>query len=306
MHFVGVLNSDGGTFRTMDLEAFAARAGEIMAANGHTLEARIVTGEDLIPELLRAAEDSSAHALLVGGGDGTVSAAAEICFRTGKPLAIVPAGTMNLFARALRIPLNPDEAVAALAGGRPVAVDIATANGRPFVQQYSVGIHPRLVRIRESIQYRSRWGKMVATVRAVGLAISRPPQFLAEIRTPEGTELRKASGVTVSNNLLGAGHIPHADEIDCGVLGLYIVDPMPALAFAKLCLQVLLGTWKAHPLVSEKEVTFVSLRFPKRKPSSQALIDGELVALDRRVDIAIHPRALNVIAPVAQPAVAAT
>ncbi|MHB1103881.1 MAG: diacylglycerol/lipid kinase family protein [Devosia sp.] len=305
MHFIGVFNEDGGKFRTMDLGVFAARVKDIMAEHGHTVEIRIVAGKDLIPELVRAAEDPASQALLAGGGDGTISAAAEVCFRTGMPLAVIPAGTMNLFARSLKIPLNPEEAVKALAAGRMVGVDIATANGTPFVHQYSVGIHTRLVRIRESMKYRGRLGKMLASLRAIGLAVYRPPRFDAEIRTKRGVDIRKASGITVSNNLLAEGHIPHADGIDRGVLGVYVVDPMPAFELAKFCLQVLLGTWKGHPLVSEKEVTFVSLRFPKRKFSAQALIDGELVALEKRVDIQIHPRALNVIAPLAQPAVAA-
>lgn len=305
MHFIGVLNADGGMFRTMDLGAFAARTQEIMAEHGHTAEIRLVAGKDLIPELVRAANDPASQALLAGGGDGTISAAAEVCFHTGMPLAVIPAGTMNLFARSLKIPLNPEEAVKALAAGRMTGVDIATANGTPFVHQYSVGIHTRLVRIRESMKYRSRLGKMLASMRAIALAVYRPPRFDAEIRTARGVEVRKASGVTVSNNLLAEGHIPHADSIDRGVLGVYVVDPMPAFELAKLCLQVLLGTWKAHPLVSEKEVTFVSLRFPRRKSSAQALIDGELIALEKRVDIQIHPRALNVIAPVVQEAVVA-
>jgi len=305
MHFIGVFNQDGGMLRTMDLGAFADRARAIMGEHGHTLEARIVRGTNLRSELVRAATDSSAQALLVGGGDGTISAAADVCFQTGMPLAVVPAGTMNLFARALKIPLNPEEAVKALAVGSTVGVDIATANGRPFVHQYSVGIHTRLVRIRESIMYNSRWGKILASLRAFRLAVSRPPRFLAEIRTPRGSEIREASGITVSNNLLGEGHIPHADAIDRGVLGVYVIEPMSALKLAKLSLRVVLGTWKAHPMVSEKEVTFVSLRFRKRKPSDQALIDGELIALEPQVDIQIHPGALNVIAPLVQPAVVA-
>lgn len=305
MHFIGVLNRDGGRFRSMDLGAFAVRVDEIMAAHGHTAEMRIVAGRDLIPELLRAAKDPAADALLAGGGDGTISAAAEVCFRTGMPLGVIPAGTMNLFARSLRIPLQPEEAVKALAAGKRIGVDIATANGRPFVHQFSVGIHARLVRIRESLKYRGRLGKMLASMRAIAMAVDRPPRFDAEIRTTHGVEIRKASGITVSNNLLGEGHIPHADSIDRGVLGVYVVDPMPAFALLKLCVQVLMGTWKGHPLVSEKEVTFVSLRFPKRKPSARALIDGELITLEKRVDIQIHPRALNVIAPVTQPAMIA-
>jgi len=303
MHYIGVFNRDGGRFRTMDLQAFAARAQEILAEHGHSLDARIVAGSDLIPELERAANDPSAQAVLAGGGDGTVSAAARVCFRTGMPLAVLPAGTMNLFARALKIPLVPEEAVKALAAGKPTGVDIASANGRPFVHQYSVGIHTRLVRIRETMNYHSRWGKMLATLRAFRLAASRPPRFDVEIRTARGAEAREASGITVTNNLLAEGHVPHADSMDRGVLGVYVAEPMSTRALAALCLQVMIGAWKSNPLVSEKEVTSVSLRFRRRKPSAQALIDGELVALEERVDIRIHPRGLNVIAPAVEAAV---
>jgi electron transport complex protein RnfE len=67
-------------------------------------------------------------------------------------LAILPAGTMNLFARAMKVPLVLEEALEAIADGEVGAVDIATANGRPFVHQFSVGIHARLVRIREKLK----------------------------------------------------------------------------------------------------------------------------------------------------------
>lgn len=305
MHFIAVFNRDGGRFRTMDLHAFAGSAGRILAGHGHTLDVRIVAGGDLVAELGRAAGDSRAQAVLAGGGDGTVSAAAEACFRTGMPLAVVPAGTMNLFARTLRIPLVPEDAIRALAAGKVTGVDIATANGRPFVHQYSVGIHTRLVRIRETMRYRSRWGKLLATLRAFRLAVPRPPRFDVEIHTPRGVESREASGITVTNNPLGAGHIPHADAVDRGVLGVYVAKPMSTRELAALWLQVMVGAWRGNPLVSEKEVTSVTLSFRKRKPSAQALIDGELIALEDRVEILIHPRGLNVIAPVTQPAAVA-
>lgn len=305
MHFIAVFNKDGGRFRSMDVAAFSDRCAQILAEHGHTVEARIVSGGDLLDALHRAATDSAAQAILVGGGDGTVSAAAEACYGTGMPLAVVPAGTMNLFARALGLPLGLEEAVRALAAGRVTAVDIATANGRPFVHQYSVGIHTRLVRIRETIGYRSRWGKILATLRAFRLAVSRPPRFDVEILTPRGGESRVASGIMVSNNVLGEGHIPHADAMDRGVLGVYVAEPMSTQAVAKLWFQVMIGSWRANRQVSEKEVNSVILTFRRRKPSAQALIDGELVALDDRVEIRIHPRGLNVVAPVRERAAAA-
>lgn len=305
MRFIGVLNKDGGTFRTMDMDAFAANAARIFAEHGHSLDVRVVEGSKLISTLEEAAIDQAADAILAGGGDGTISAAAQICFQAGKPLAVVPAGTMNLFARSLKIPMDLDEAILALASGTPRAVDIATANGEAFVHQYAVGIHTRLVKIREQMTYRSRLGKMMASVRAIVRAVSRPPSFSAEIITARGLERRKVTGISISNNALAEGHIPHADELDRGVLGVYVVKPMAPLALARLCFDVIMGRWKASPMVSEKEVRQVTLTFPRRKFSAQALIDGELVPLPSRVDLKIHPGALLVVAPVEVPALVA-
>jgi diacylglycerol kinase family enzyme len=213
------------------------------------------------------------------------------------PLGVLPAGTMNLFARSLKVPLNLEQALRAIAGGERDEVDIATANGRPFVHQYSVGMHSRLVRIREGLPYKSRWGKMLASLRAVGEALSRPLVFDAEIRTSTGIEHRRATAIIVSNNVLGEGHVPYAEHVDGGVLGVYVVKPMPPLAAAKLALSVLIGTWKRHPLVSEREVDEVVLSFPHPKSSAKAAIDGELVPLDRRVELKVHGGALQVVVP---------
>src|SRR5689334_7815847 len=115
MHVIGVFNRDGGTFKTTDMEQFAARAREIFAAHGHELDARVVDGKSLMAELERAAGE--AEMLLAGGGDGTVSAAAGVAYKYGIPLGVVPAGTMNLFARSLGLPLKLEDALEALAAG---------------------------------------------------------------------------------------------------------------------------------------------------------------------------------------------
>lgn len=299
MRFVGVFNRDGGTFRITDIEALSARATAIFAEAGKTLEVRPVAGKDLIAALEAAASDPTVDVVLAGGGDGTISAAAGICFRTGKPLAVLPAGTMNLFARTLRVPLNLEEALRANAGGQFYDVDIATANGQPFVHQYSVGLHARLVRIREGLTYRNRVEKIIASFRAIWTAVSKRLRFQVEIVTPRGRQMRVASGVSVSNNVLAEGHFPYADDVDGGVLGVYVAKPMNAWATLKFCAELLIGRWKDHPGVSEREVSEVTLLFPRRKNSARATIDGELIPLPARVDLRIHPMALRVFAPLA-------
>ena len=96
-----ILNRDGGTLRTTDLDALCGRAVELFGRHGHQLECRIVAGSSVEAELDAAAADPAVDAVVAGGGDGTISAAAASAFRSGKPLGVLPAGPMNLFARAL-------------------------------------------------------------------------------------------------------------------------------------------------------------------------------------------------------------
>ena len=296
MRIIAVLNRDGGTLRTMDLAAFSTTAAAVFAVHGHQLDCRIVSGNEVDAALREAATSRGADAVLAGGGDGTISTAAGIAYETGMPLAVLPVGTMNLFARALKVPLVLEEALEALAAGEIGAVDIATANDRPFVHQFGVGVHARLVRIRENLSYGSRYGKMLASLRAIGAAAINPPQFEAEFHTTTGIERRRVSGIAVSNNRLGEGQI-HADRLDGGVLGVYVAAPLSTSALLKLVADVFMGTWRASPVVSEKEVDEVTLHFPKRKRGAHAVIDGELIKLDRSVTLKIHPGALKVVMP---------
>lgn len=306
MRFVGVFNRSGGTFRSLDLEAFSDEARSVFAAGGITLDAEIVDGDTLLDALEKAAADPGADVLLVGGGDGTISAAAAVCHRTGKPLAVLPAGTMNFFARALHVPPDLRQALEALAGGRLYDVDIATANGRPFLNQYSVGLHARLIRMREGLTYRGRWAKILAGIRAVAGAVSRPLRFEVDIHAADGRQRRMASGVVVSNNLLAEGHLPYADDLTGGALGVYLAKPMSPAEMLRLFAQVLLGRWKTHPRVVERRVTEVTLTFPKRKRNAVAAIDGELIPLDARVELRTHPLSLKVFAPQALSAFVST
>ncbi|HEY0259753.1 MAG TPA: diacylglycerol kinase family protein [Lacisediminihabitans sp.] len=67
--------------------------------------------------------------VIVAGGDGTVRAVAEILQGTGIPVAVVPAGTGNLLARNLGLPLNDiDGAVAVAFGDADRLIDIAAAD----------------------------------------------------------------------------------------------------------------------------------------------------------------------------------
>ncbi|MBZ9917479.1 hypothetical protein LB579_07165, partial [Mesorhizobium sp. BR1-1-7] len=100
MRFAAVLNRDGGTLRTLDLDGFRDRMRDLLEAAGHSIDIDVVAGKDIVPALDNAASRRGIDVVLAGGGDGTISAAAARLMGKKKALAILPAGTMNLFARA--------------------------------------------------------------------------------------------------------------------------------------------------------------------------------------------------------------
>ncbi len=295
MRVIGVLNRDGGTFKTTDVPAFAAHAVDVFSKHGKTFEPRVVAGSQMLAALRQAA--SEADVLLAGGGDGTVSAAAGIAYQQKVPLAVLPAGTMNLFARSLQIPLNLNAALEVLATGDIATVDVATANGRPFVHQFSVGIHAKLVKLRERRSYGSRLGKMAASMRAASGVVLRPPNFVAEVLTDTGIVRRSMAGLSVSNNPLDEGHLPIADRLDRGILGLYIIPPLTSGGIVRLSWGLLRGKFRSLAVVIDREAREVVIRFPRKKANAVAVIDGELIRLPDRVDLKIHPGALQVLLP---------
>ncbi len=297
MHFIAVLNRGGGTLRTMDLESFCASANKIFSTHGHTIKCVVTTGKYVEQRLREAATANGVDVVVAAGGDGTISTAAAIAYETAMPLAILPAGTMNLFARALKVPLDLSEALEAIATGEIGTVDIATANGRPFVHHFGVGIHARLVRIREDMTYKSRIGKVLANLRAITIAAANPPNFEAELQTRSRLERQRVSGIAVSNNPFGEGHIPHADSLDAGVLGIYLAAPVSTAALMKLWVEVLTGRWRTSEAVTERKVQDVTLRFPKYRRGLRAVLDGELIRLDRVVKVQVHPGALKMMLP---------
>jgi len=149
MRFAAVLNQDGGSLRTIDMEAFSDRLRGTLEAAGHSVEIDIVSGREVAAALEKAIARRNIDVVLAGGGDGTISTAASLLMNKKKALAILPAGTMNLFARGLGIPQTLEAALQSFADGEVIAVDMASANGQPFVHQFSVGMHAKIAQLRE-------------------------------------------------------------------------------------------------------------------------------------------------------------
>ena len=297
MRFRGVLNRGGGTLRTMDVEAFAEKARQTLREAGHEAQFAVVDGDGVTEALAEAANAPGIDVVMAGGGDGTISAAAGALMNGDKALAILPAGTMNLFARGLGIPLDLDAAVAAFATGARRAVDIATANGHPFVHQFSVGMHSELIRRREAMSYSSRPGKIRASMVAAIGTVVRPPRIRFRLELPSVRIAAVASSLSVSNNVFGDGPLPVAARPDGGELGVYIARAHRGGEILRILVSVATGRWKKDAAIEMHTAPRMVLRVDRATRGFQCAIDGELQPLASSTEIAIHPGALNVLLP---------
>src|SRR5688572_1156592 len=100
-------------------------------------------------ETLQAAIAEKPDLIVVGGGDGSVSTAADCLVGTNIMLGVLPLGTLNHFARDFGFPVGWREAVAALATGERRSVDVGEGNGRVCINNCSIGSYADAVRKRD-------------------------------------------------------------------------------------------------------------------------------------------------------------
>lgn len=204
---------------------------------------------------------------------------------------------MNLYTRSLGLPTDPHDAVRALERASPRNLDIATANGRPFIHQFSIGLHERLISLRSFLDTSTRLRKITATAQALGKVILAPPRLTVETRIAGESRRAIVSAVSVSNNLFGNDPLPFAPVLDGGVLGLYHSKALRPATVLKMTIDAARGALQENPDIEVETTSRVTLRFPSLKRSARAAIDGEIIALEREVEFQCCPGALRVLVP---------
>lgn len=296
MQITLILNRNAGTLRGLDADKVGEELAEIFRSRGHAITRQVLAGRAVGAAIESVCRERRCDALVVGGGDGSISAAAAAAARSGIALGVLPLGTMNLFARALGVPLEMRAAAEALAAGSVAKVDIGEVNGRFFVHHVSLGVHPRMIRMRERFNYGSRIGKMVASAQALWSVIRRPPGLHARLKI-DGTqsEERRTAAILVSNNLLGEGHLPYADDLRQGKLGLYVATSRRWQDLLQLAAQLTLGDFARSALLESWQAEDIEIGLPV--DAVNAALDGEIVSLTLPLRITVRERGLSVIRP---------
>jgi YegS/Rv2252/BmrU family lipid kinase len=110
--------------------AFRRKVTRALALRGFDEPLWLETREDDAGNAMakRAIENES-DLVLVAGGDGTVRVVCAALAYTGIPVGVIPAGTGNLLARNLHIPLDLDDALERVLEGRDRRIDLVKVHG---------------------------------------------------------------------------------------------------------------------------------------------------------------------------------
>jgi diacylglycerol kinase family enzyme len=278
-----------------------ARMDEVrraFAATGVRPDVACVPGAGLEAAARRALR-SGASVVVAAGGDGTVNAVASAVAGTATPMAVLPLGTLNHFARDAGIPTDLEEAAAVAVAGRAQPIDVAEVNGRVFVNNSSIGAYPRAVRERE--RRHSLGGKRLATLGAAWRVLRRLPTHHVTLAL-DGLPLRRTTSfVFVGNNLYetGFGRLGRRASLADGRLGVYHVQRPGRRAILGLAANAIVGRLPKARFFEADEATRLVIRSPRRQ--LRVALDGEVLRLRTPLEYRIRPRSLLVMRPRSPP-----
>jgi len=289
-----VLNGAAGTVVGRSEVATEIRA--LLGAAGREVEVvSPASGDDVI----RTARELAARASIVvaAGGDGTVRSVVAGILDSAAALGVLPLGTLNHFAKDLRIPVRLRDAAAVLAEGHVRRVDVGRVNGEVFVNNSSIGVYPSVVEGREALR-RQGHNKWKALAMASLQVLSRHPEVTVRIDVGGHPRVRRTPFLFVGNNqyaVEGIG-LGGRERLDAGRLFVYLSPHVRTRELPLLALKALAGRATRSGAFEIVSATDLRIETVSRRGVKVAF-DGEIASIRSPLHYQIAPGALRVVVP---------
>ncbi len=291
MHVILNASSGAGSDETVQ-----QRLTALFEANGLAAELFLARSGAEVVQLAQQAAHSNSKVVVAGGGDGTINAVASALAGSEKILGVLPMGTLNHFAKDLRIPLDLESAVQTISAGHSIRVDVGEVNGRIFVNNSGLGLYPSIVNQREKRQ-RLGYRKWPAFFLA-GLAVLRRYPFLGiRLSTDEQTIVGRTPFVFIGNNVyeMESLNIGGRSCLNAGQLSLYMTKRVGRLGLLRLAVLAvfrrLRGTNEFIELCTEE------VWVETKRKRLRVATDGEITIMTTPLHYRVRPGALRVLAP---------
>lgn len=248
----------------------------------------------MAPKRVREALDKGADIIFAWGGDGMVQRCVDAMAGSDAALAIIPAGTANLFASNLEIPKDVRTAVAVGLDGHRRRLDVGQINGERFVVMAGAGLDAFMIRDADGA-LKNRLGR--AAYIFTGAKNISVPRVRTRVRI-DGDKWFKgdASCVLVGNvgDVFGkVSAFPDARPDD-GLLDIGIVTAKGAWQWTKTLARAAAGEAASSPFVQMARGRTFDIRFDEPLPYE---LDGGDRKKTKRLRIKVRPEALTVCVP---------
>lgn len=272
---------------------------ELAAWFGENCEATFVTTtsqDELKETLLR--HGPAADRIVIGGGDGTISNALPELLQLYKPLAILPLGTANDFARSLGLPQDSLAAAGVALHGRLHKIDVGLVNGRPFLNVASVGVAAKVSQA-QSKELKRTWRILSYMIGLLRVAFEARPFHIELVVDNAPPWSGAVYQISIGNGRYHGGGLTVAEQaaIDDGKLNLYVV--LPGTFWQLLsCISHLKFGFAEPDVLQRQSAKHVSLR--TWRPHS-INTDGE-ISTKTPAEFTLLPKGLTVMVPKRLPA----
>lgn len=292
-----LMNAGSGS---QDKAAARQAIDAILRDGGRDTELRLARRpRDLLP-LARQAAAERPGILAAAGGDGTLNAIASVALEQNLPLAVIPMGTFNYFARDLGIPLDVAGAARVIIEGAVRRVPVGTVNGRLFLNNASVGLYRRLIERREFDKQRFGRNRLVALFSGL-LSLLRSHRTYRLDLEIDGQPLSLATlTVFFGRNALQMEQLG-LDEALCvarGEMAVLALRDVGRLELLGLTLQAARGQLETATELRQYCARRVDMDWPEgRSRRIRVALDGELVDCSLPLRVESVPDALQMLVP---------
>jgi len=290
-----VLINPGGGAASRDAD-IGEHVGEAFRQAGLDAKVELIAGGDCAVRCKTLAKRGE-KLVVVGGGDGTISAAASALVGTKTALGILPLGTLNHFARDLGIPTDLQEAAKLIASRKERRVDVAEMNGRIFINNSAIGLYPLMVRDREFQQEQLGRNKKLAMIVASLRTLVRFRHQRLTLTVNDEKARVDTPLLFVGNNdyRVDLGAPGQRDSVEDGRLSVFVMRKKTRAGFIAASVRALLNRARPDDMVQLEDVQ--RLRVASSRGALAVSLDGEVVREAPPLDYKIRRKALRVIAP---------
>ncbi len=248
----------------------------------------------------REAVKAGVDLVLVWGGDGTVRRCAAELAGTGIALGVLPAGTANLLASNLGIPIDLADALDVALHGERRAIDLGVVNGQRFAVMAGTGFDARMIAAADGA-LKDRFGRLAYVWTGLWAAASGE-RVDTEVRV-DGEPWFKgcASCVLFGNVREVTGGLVVFEEArpDDGVLDVGVVVANGPGDWLRVMISVVRRQARSSPFVRWTTGKEIDVRLPE--PTAWELDGNDRKPTDH-LQVHVEPLALVVCVPAAAPA----